>query len=83
MDGILILITTNIKNASKQDMKAKLLKKVRKKVKLYKRNNLYYVYIGTDVETFRNYDVAMRYYSTWICRNAKDIFGLKMKTRLK
>ena len=62
-------------------MKTKLLKKVRRKVKLYERNGFYYVDTGNDVSSVMDYDEALRYYRVWILRKARDIFGFKPKSK--
>ncbi len=63
-------------------MKTKLLKKARRKVKLYKRNGLYYVDNGNYVSTGVKKEDALRYYRVWIIRTARTIFGFKPKSRL-
>jgi len=63
-------------------MKVKLLKKVKRKVKLYKRNGLYFVDIGCLISQFDSEESAMRYYRTWIKRAAKTMFGFRPKQQI-
>lgn len=63
-------------------MKSKLLKKVRRKVKLYERNGDYYVDLGNYNPGPMDKERALSYYRFWIIKNAKIIFGFKSKTRI-
>lgn len=61
-------------------MKAKLLRKSRKKVKLYKRNETFIVHINGDYAAdFDDKNQAYDYYRTWVIRIAYDYFGMKPK----
>lgn len=64
-------------------MKAKLLKKVRRRVKLFKRNSIYIVK-GPELRSeFKYENEALRYYRSSILYEAKYIFGFKPKKRLR
>ena len=64
-------------------MKTKLLRKVRKKIRLYKRNGLYYVDNGGNVSGGTTKQEALDYRRFWVIRTADDIFGFKPKHRIK
>ena len=64
-------------------MKAKLLKKARRKIKMYKRNNTYYVDTGFLVSEFSVKENALAYYRRWVVYRAEEMFGFKPKNRLK
>ena len=64
-------------------MKTKLLRKVRKKIRLYKRNGLYYVDIGGHISSGTTKQEALDYRRFWVIRTADDIFGFKPKHRIK
>lgn len=64
-------------------MKAKLLRRVKKKIKLYKRNSLYLVDIGSLVSVHHDKESAYEYYRFWIIKEAVDYFGNKPKKRLR
>ena len=64
-------------------MKTKLLRKVRKKIKLYERNGLYYVDTGYYIRDEMNKQEALDYRRYWIILTAEDIFGFKHKHRIK
>jgi hypothetical protein len=64
-------------------MKVKLLKKVRKIVKLYKRNGLYYVETGNYLDDQgKSKREAINYYRVWILKRARDIFKFQPKSQL-
>ena len=64
-------------------MKVKLLKKVRKKIKLYERNGLYCVDTGNYFSDRMTKQEALNYHRLWVIKIAKDIFGFKPKHRIK
>lgn len=64
-------------------MKAKLLKKVRKKVLLCGRNRIYYVYdCGILIYEHANLIVAKVFYRNAVIRLAKELSNYKCKKRL-
>ena len=64
-------------------MKAKLLRKVRKKIKLYERNGLYCVDTDYCMRYEMNKQEALDYRRYWVIQTARDIFGFKHKHRVK
>tara|TARA_R110000744_G_scaffold378248_1_gene494127 strand:+ start:316 stop:510 length:195 start_codon:yes stop_codon:yes gene_type:complete len=64
-------------------MKTKPLRKVRKKIRLYKRNGLYYVDTGHFAPGGMAEKEALDYRRFWVIRTAKDIFGFKHKHKIK
>jgi hypothetical protein len=63
-------------------MKTKLLKKTRRKVKLYERNGLYYVETDSCISDKMLKKQALTYYRFWVRKTAENIFGFKPKSRL-
>lgn len=67
-------------------MKTKLLKKVRKKVKIYKRNNEYYVlsdnFVIASCFIFKNVEDAKDEYRRNVLVLARYFFGKKYKSRI-
>lgn len=66
-------------------MKAKLLRKVRKLVRLYERNKTYYIenkFIGR-VFTIKNYDEAINSYRIETRIAARCLYSRKYKKRLR
>lgn len=72
-------------------MKTKLLRKCRKRVKLYKRGGTYYVAYSNPFSIIQNQEIgfkeiedAMRHYYAWIIQIANSVFGRRvLKTRVK
>jgi len=61
-------------------MKTRLLKKCRRKIKLFERNGKYYVDTGNYLDpTGKTKERALEYYRFWILETAKNIFKFKPK----
>ena len=64
-------------------MKTKLLKKCRRKIKLFERNGKYYVDTGNYLDAVgKTKEIALEYYRFWILETAKNIFKFKPKHQL-
>lgn len=64
-------------------MKTKLLRKCRRKIKLFERNGQYYVDTGNYLDpNGKTKSDALIYYRGWILTTAKNIFGFKPKRQL-
>ena len=64
-------------------MKTKLLKKCRRKIKLFERNGKYYVDTGNYLDAVgKTKEIALEYYRLWILETAKNIFKFKPKHQL-
>jgi len=64
-------------------MKTRLLKKCRRKIKLFERNGKYYVDTGNYLDpNGKTKKVALEYYRLWILETARSIFKFKPKSRL-
>jgi len=67
-------------------MKARLLKKVRRRVHLYKRNKKFYVKTASAwfnyTAKFENKKDARSYYVGAIIGEAKEIFGFRPKSKI-
>lgn len=64
-------------------MKNKLLMKCRKRVKMYERNGIYYVYSEFLADWFgKDKKYALMYYRTSVIYLAKKYFGFKPKKRI-
>lgn len=66
-------------------MKTKLLRKAKSRLKLYKRGNLYRVYLVDSDFYSSEYTLkdAEKYYRIWVIRRAREIFGYKPKKTLR
>lgn len=65
-------------------MKIRLLKKARQKVKIYKRNNMYYVQVsGYLLMKRKTKNEAFATYRYWIKEEALTIFGFRPKQRIR
>lgn len=64
-------------------MKVKLLKKARRKCKVYKRGSVYYVLHNGLLNEYKFENNALCYYRIWVIRYAKEIFGFKPKERIR
>lgn len=64
-------------------MKVKLLKKVRKKISLWERNGIYYLFKnGKEIDNWISKSKALKTYRKMLIWEAQDIFGIKMKRKL-
>lgn len=67
-------------------MKTKLLRKVKSKIKIYKRGSLYRVHNTTEnyySSDFKLPETAFAYYRVCVLREAEKIFGYKPKEVLR
>lgn len=63
-------------------MKTKLLRKCRKKIKLYKRNNDYILRKGKEDIYYKEKGFAYFLYRYYIIEMAEEIFGSRPKKRI-
>jgi hypothetical protein len=64
-------------------MKTKLLKKVKKKIKMYKRNNFYFIETPNLSLDPMDKDKALSFYREYVLHYAHAIFGFRPKERVK